>query len=166
MFMEKIIEILTKLQEILTNFPLVISTLSATAAILAALIAFLQTRLNVRERTNILKSEILNIFSTEIGLQLWASKDISQIGITPKSISKLLDTCRIKRILPRFLWKLPFNTYIFRKYQKYKWSSLIHGALAELAKEGYRFDEASAFYKNNIMQSVINQLYNMAGKNS
>ena len=135
----------------ITNFlgePIVLFTaFAAFAAIVAAIAAVRANAPNSREKTDILKCEILNFLQNPIGFQVWVG--LASLGhSTPAKMSELLDTERSKQM---GLWGKVFKS---RKYSKYKWRVYIIAALSELEKEGY---ETVGIGTANITEDMINQ---------
>lgn len=130
-----------KIFEKITNFfsdPIVLFTaLTAIAAIVAAMAAVNANKPNSREKTDILKCEILNFIQTPVGLQVWVG--YATLGkSTPDSMAELLDIERSKQIIPNILRKGIFRKiFKSRRYSKYKWRVYIIAAMSELQKEGY-----------------------------
>ena len=111
--------------------PIVLFTaLAAAGAIVAAIAAVRANAPNSREKTDILKCEILNFLQNPIGLQIWVR--YASLGeANPTEMSKILDIERRKQI--GILGKI----FTRRKYSKYKWRVYIIAAMSELQKEGY-----------------------------
>ena len=86
---------------------------------------------NSREKTDILKCEILNFIQSSTGLQAWVQMAALD-QVNPAEISKLLDIRRREQI--GILGKI----FTRRKYSKYKWQVYIIAAISELQKEGYK----------------------------
>ena len=111
--------------------PIVLFTaLAATGAIVAAIAAVRANAPNSREKTDILKCEILNFLQTPIGLEVWVR--CASLGeSSPARMSEFLDIERRKQI--GILGKI----FKRRKYSKYKWRIYIIAAMSELQHEGY-----------------------------
>lgn len=102
------------------------AALAAIAAIVAAMAAVRANAPNSREKTDILKCEIL----TPSGLEAWVR--CASLGeSSPARMSEFLDIERRKQI--GILGKI----FARRKYSKYKWRVYIIAAISELQMEGY-----------------------------
>ena len=114
------------------NDPIVVFTaLTAIGAIVAAIAAVRANAPNSREKTDILKCEILNFIRNPIGLQVWVR--FASLGeANPTSMAELLD---IERSRQMGLWGKIVKS---RKYSKYKWAVDIIAAMSELQKEGHK----------------------------
>ena len=119
--------------------PIVLFTaLTALGAIVAAIAAVKANNPNSREKTDILKCEILNFIRNPIGLQVWVR--FASLGeANPTSMAELLDIERSRQIIPNIL-RIGILGKIFksRKYSKYKWTVYIIAAMSELEKEGHK----------------------------
>ncbi len=131
------IAILAKITKIVSDPIALFTALAAMAAIVAAMAAVNANKPNSREKTDILKCEILNFIQTPIGLQVWVR--YAALGkTTPNGMAELLDIERSKQIFPNILRKGIFRKILkSRKYSKYKWRVYIIAAMSELQKEGY-----------------------------
>lgn len=96
--------------------------LSAGAAVVSAICAYLSQKPSRRDMIDILKVEILQVAYTEEGRDSWVNivhnSEVYEdyFGPNPESLAVLLS----------------------RKYRKKKWVNLILPALEELKREGYR----------------------------
>lgn len=118
--------------------PIVLFTsLTALGAIIAAIAAVYANKPNSREKTDILKCEILNVIRHPTGLETWVRLASSE-DANPTSMGLLLDIERSRQIFPNIL-RIGILGKIFksRKYSKYKWTVYIIAAMSELEKEGY-----------------------------
>ena len=112
--------------------PIVLFTsLTALGAIIAAIAAVYANKPNSREKTDILKCEILNFIRDPKGLEFWVRLAASD-DANPTSMGLLLDKERRKQI--GILGKI-FNR---RKYSKNNWTVYIIAAMSELEKEGHK----------------------------
>lgn len=150
-----LVEVLTNIQNILTQFPLVITTFSSISVILISAIAIMQKRPNIIEMQEIIKTELIQFLSLPQGQELYAKLRMLQGGIKPDQITPFLDIARAKRILPKFLWWIPYKHIILKKYQKYKWASLIHGAFIDLTKDGFNFDAVLSIYHEEVIDDIL-----------
>ena len=125
------LKIFTKITNLFSDPIVLFTALAATAAIVAAIAAVRANAPNSREKTDILKCEILNFLRNPIGLQVWVR--YASLGeANPTEMSKLLDIERRRQI---GIWGKIFKS---RKYSKYKWKAYIIAALSELQKEGHK----------------------------
>ena len=121
----------TSITEFLDDPIILFTALTATGAIVAAIAAVRANAPNSREKTDILKCEILNFLQNPNGLEVWVR--CASLGeSSPAQMSEFLDMERRKQI--GILGKI-FNR---RKYSKYKWQIYIIAAISELLKEGYK----------------------------
>ena len=121
----------TSITKILGDHAVLFTAIAAFGAIVAAVAAVNANKPNSREKTDILKCEILNFLQNPMGLEVWVR--YAALGeATPVEMSKLLDIERRKQI--GILGKI-FNR---RKYSKYKWRVYIIAAISELQREGYK----------------------------
>ena len=125
-----LVEILAKITNLLGEPIVLFTAFAAIAAIVAAIAAVRANAPNSREKTDILKCEILNVLQNPIGFQAWVK--LASLGhSTPNKMSELLDIERNKQM---GLWGKIFKS---RKYSRYKWRVYIIAALSELQREGY-----------------------------
>ena len=125
------LKILTNITGLLSEPIVLFTALTALGAIVAAIAAVRANAPNSREKTDILKCEILNFIRNPIGLQVWVR--YASLGeANPTSMAKLLD---IERSRQMGLWGKIFKS---RKYSKYKWTVYIIAAMSELQKEGHK----------------------------
>ena len=125
------IRIFTNITNLLGEPTVFFAALAAVAAIVAAIAAVRANAPNSREKTDILKCEILNFLQTPSGLEAWV-KCASLGKSSPAGMSEFLDIERRKQI--GILGKI----FARRKYSKYKWRVYIIAAISELLKEGYK----------------------------
>lgn len=121
----------TSITEFLADPIVLFTALAAAGAIVAAIAAVRANAPNSREKTDILKCEILNLIQSSTGLQVWVEMAALDQA-NPNEMSKLLDIERRKQI--GILGKI----FARRKYSKYKWRIYIIAAISELQKEGYK----------------------------
>ena len=132
-----LVEILAKITNLFSDPIVLFTALAATAAIVAAIAAVRANAPNSREKTDILKCEILSFVYDPAGLKIWQECILNGVG-TPNNIAKLLDIERSRQIIPNI-----FRTGVFgkifksRKYSKYEWVIYITAAMVELDKEEY-----------------------------
>ena len=123
--------IFTKIIKFFSDPIVLFTALAALGAIVAAIAAVRANAPNSREKTDILKCEILNFIQSSTGLQAWVQMAALDQA-NPAEMSKLLDIQRRKQI--GILEKI----FTRRKYSKYKWQVYIISAISELQKEGYQ----------------------------
>ncbi len=144
----------TSITEFLDDPIVLFTALTAIGAVVAAIAAMNANKPNSREKTDILKCEILNYLQNPIGLQVWV-KLAALNQSTPAEMSKLLDIERSKQIFPNILRKgVLGKIFKSRKYGKYKWRVYIIGAMSELQREGY---ENVSIGTANITQDAVTQ---------
>ena len=130
--------------QIITNIinffrdPIVLFTaLASLGAIVAAIAAVNANKPNSREKTDILKCEILNLLQSPAGLLAWV-KCAERGESTPSQMAELLDILRSTQVIPNILRKgILKRIFKSRKYSKYKWRIYIIAAISELQQEGY-----------------------------
>ena len=121
----------TSITEFLADPIVLFTALAAAGAIVAAIAAVRANAPNGREKTDILKCEILNFLQNPTGLEVWV-RCVSLGESSPAKMSEFLDIERRKQI--GILGKI----FTRRKYSKYKWRVYIIAAISELLKEGYK----------------------------
>ena len=125
------IKIFTNIINLLGEPIVLFTAFAAIAAIVAAIAAVRANAPNSREKTDILKCEILNFLQNPQGLEVWVR--CASLGeSSPAQMSEYLDIERRKQI--GILGKI----FKRRKYSKYKWQIYIIAAISELLKEGYK----------------------------
>lgn len=118
--------------------PIVLFTaLTAMAAIVAAIAAVRANAPNSREKTDILKCEILSFVHNPACFKIWQACILNGED-TPDNIAELLDIERSRQIIPNILRKgVLGKIFKSRKYSKYEWVVYITAAMVELGKEEY-----------------------------
>lgn len=125
------LKIFTSITSLLGEPIVLFTALTAFGAIVAAIAAVRANAPNSREKTDILKCEILNLLQSRIGLEAWVR--CASLGeSSPAKMAEFLDMERRKQI--GILGKI----FKWRKYSKYKWRIYIIAALSELQQEGYK----------------------------
>ena len=136
-----LVEILEKITTLFSDPIVLFTALAAMAAIVAAIVAAIAAvranAPNSREKTDILKCEILSLVYDPEGLKIWQECILNGEG-APDNIAKLLDIERSRQIIPNIL-RTGVLGKIFksRKYSKYEWVIYITAAMVELDKEEY-----------------------------
>lgn len=132
-------EILESIRKILSQ-PIVLvifTALTAIGALIAARAAVKANKPNSREKTDIIKCELLNLLHSSTGLEVW-SRSASLGTLNPNTISEFLDIERSKQIIPSIIRiGVLRNIFKSRLYSKYEWKVYIIAAMCELSKEGY-----------------------------
>ena len=139
--------IFTNIIKFLSDPIVLFTAITALGAIVAAIAAVRANAPNSREKTDILKCEILNFLQNATYFQTWVK--LATLGhATPAKMSELLDTERIKQI---GIWGKVLKS---RKYSKYKWRVYIIAAMSELQQEGY---DSAGIGTTEITTQDINQ---------
>lgn len=124
------IKLFTNITTLFSEPIVLFTSLTALGAITAAIAAVYANKPNSREKTDILKCEVLNFIQQPTRLKKWVRLATSG-DANPTSMGLLLDEerRRQKGILGKIFYR--------SKYSNNKWKMYIVAAMSELEKEGY-----------------------------